>query len=196
MDASISVFFKQSSDALSSLRFAGHRRFSQCKEYDLFAGDGADVVVHADDLDAGDFPDQLLHERSSCLEKMFAYLLEQIAPFFGRQRFDQVLFGGSEYAMKANKDNVVDQVGANVLGTPAHVFLTKATDPFGDGRFDFSLRFHGDICLEAFGIWMNSPSSMILAPGTSRLPPLDLAYLINREHGAPKRLHAGDERLK
>jgi hypothetical protein len=107
-----------------------------------------------------------------------------------------VLFGGSQDALKADKDNVVDQVGANVLGTPAHVFLPKATDPFGDGRFDFSLRFHGDICLEAFGIWMNSPSSMILTPGTSRLPPLDLAYLINVEHGTPKRVQAEDERLK
>jgi hypothetical protein len=71
-----------------SLRFPHQGRFGQGKEDNLLTGNSADVVVHADDLDAGDFPDQLLHERSSCLEKMFAYLLEQIAPFFDRQRFD------------------------------------------------------------------------------------------------------------
>jgi hypothetical protein len=92
-----------------TLRFAHQRRFGQGKEYNLFTGDSADGVVHTDDLDAGDFPNHGFHERSGCFEKMFTHLFEQIAPFFGRQRFDQVLFGRSQHALKTNKDNVVDQ---------------------------------------------------------------------------------------
>jgi hypothetical protein len=45
----------QALDAQFLLRFAEERRFGQGKEHDFIAGDGADVVVHADHRDAGDF---------------------------------------------------------------------------------------------------------------------------------------------
>jgi hypothetical protein len=83
--------------------------------HDLVTSDSADVVVHADELDAGDLTNHRLHERPSRFDEMVAYLFEKIGPLLGRQRLDQVLFGGSQYAMEADKDNVVDQVGANAL---------------------------------------------------------------------------------
>jgi AI-2E family transporter len=67
------------------LHFAEPWRFGQGEEHDLLASDGADVVVHADDLDAGDFPDHRLHQRSRGFEKMRANLLEQVSAFLGRQ---------------------------------------------------------------------------------------------------------------
>ena len=46
--------------------------------------------------------------------------------------------------LRSNEDhqNIIDQVGANVLGTAAHVVLLKAANPFTDGGFDFTLCFH------------------------------------------------------
>ena len=38
-------------------------------------------------------------------------------------------------------EEIAEQVGANVLRSPAHVVLLKATDSFADGGFDFSLGF-------------------------------------------------------
>ena len=56
-----------------------------------------------------------------------------------------MLFGGSQDALKADKDNVVELMGANALGSPPHVFLLEAADPFADGGFNFPLGFHGDL---------------------------------------------------
>jgi hypothetical protein len=111
----------------------------------VFASGGADVVVHAYDLDAGHFLDHRLQVRSRCFEKMSAYLFEQVSPLVGRLRLHQVLFCGSQDPLEAGKDNIVDQVGADLLWPPAHVFLLKAADPFADGSFDFPLCSHGNL---------------------------------------------------
>ena len=92
------------------LRFPKPRRFNQSKEHDFLAGDGADVVVHAHDLDAGDFVNHRFQQRSRGFEKMCTNLFEEVSPLFGRQRLDQVLFGGCQDALEADKENVVDQV--------------------------------------------------------------------------------------
>ena len=34
-------------------------------------------------------------------------------------------------------DSITEQVGVDVLGSPAHVFLLKATNSFTNGRFEF-----------------------------------------------------------
>ncbi len=44
--------------------------------------------------------------------------------------------------LEADHEEITDQVGVNVLGSPAHVFLFESADPFADGGFDFSLRFY------------------------------------------------------
>ena len=36
-------------------------------------------------------------------------------------------------------------MGVNILGAPDHAFLFKATHPFADGGFDFSLCSHGGL---------------------------------------------------
>ncbi len=89
---------------VTSSSFRENSAFRQGEEHDLLAGDGADVVVHADDLDAGDLLDHRLHERSRSFEKMRAHLFEQVSPFLGRQRLDQVLFGGSQNALEADEE--------------------------------------------------------------------------------------------
>ena len=70
--------------------------------------------------------------------------LSKSLPFLGRERLDQLLFGGGQNALKADHEEITEQVGVNVLGTPAHVVLLKATNSFTNGGFEFSQCFHGD----------------------------------------------------
>ena len=76
---------------------------------------------------------------------MGPHLFEQVPPLLGRERLDQLLFGRGQDALEADHEQIADQVGVDVLGSPAHVFLLEAADPFADGGFDFSLRFHSDL---------------------------------------------------
>ena len=117
----------------------------QGEEHDLFAGHGADVVVQAQHLDAGDLLDHRFQDRPRRFDQLGPDFFEQVPPLLGRQRLDQLLFGRGQDALEADHEKVADQVGVNVLGPPAHVFLFKARHPFADGGFDFSLCFHGDL---------------------------------------------------
>jgi hypothetical protein len=78
-------------------------------------------------------------------------LLEQVPPLLGRQGLDQLLFGRRQNPLEADHEQVADQVGVDVLGPPAHVVLLEARDPFADGRFDLSQRFHG--VLDSPEVW-------------------------------------------
>ena len=82
--------------AISSLRSRKVWRFGQGEENDLFAGYGADVMVHGQHLDAGDLLDHRFHDRTGRLDQMGPHLLQQVPPFFGRERLDQLLLGGSK----------------------------------------------------------------------------------------------------
>jgi hypothetical protein len=55
--------FIQIQDRLLFLCFAEKRRLGQGEEHHFFARKGADVVVHAQHLDAGDLLDHRLHDR-------------------------------------------------------------------------------------------------------------------------------------
>jgi hypothetical protein len=70
---------------------------------------------------------------------------QQVPPLVRGERLDQLLFGRGQDALEADDEQITDQVGVDVLGAAAHVFLFKARDPFADGRFDFALCFHGDL---------------------------------------------------
>jgi hypothetical protein len=61
---------------LSVLKLADQRRLGQGEEHHLFAGDGADIVMQAQHLDAGDFPDHFFHERPRRFDQMRPELLE------------------------------------------------------------------------------------------------------------------------
>lgn len=127
------------------LGFAEERRLGQSEKHDLFSSNGADVVVEAQHLGAGDLMDQCFHDRPGRFNQMLPYLFDQVPPFLGRERLDQVLFGRRQNALEADNKEISDQVSVNVLGSPPHVFLLKVTDPFADSRFDFSLGFHGNV---------------------------------------------------
>lgn len=124
------------------LLLANKRRFGQSEEDDLFAGRRADVVVQAQDFDAGGHFNHLVQNRPGEFDQLGADLFEQISPLFRNERLDQVLFGGGQHATQSNEEHVAKQVGLNILRATAHVFLLEARDPLADGGFDFSLRFH------------------------------------------------------
>ena len=52
-----------------------------------------------------------------------------------------MLFCGGQHALKADDEEIAEQVGVNVLRSPAHIVLLKATNSFTNGGFDFSLGF-------------------------------------------------------
>ena len=131
----------QDGAAISSLR-RGKWRLGKGEENDLLAGYGADIVVQGQHLDAGDLLDHRFHDRTGRFDQMGPHLLEQVPPFLGRKRLDQMLFGRGQNALKADHEEITEQVGVNVLGAPAHVILLKATHCFTNGGFDFSLCFH------------------------------------------------------
>ena len=51
---------------------------------------------------------------------------EQVPALLGRQRLDQVLLGRGQDALEADDEQVADQVGVDVLGPAAHVFLLES----------------------------------------------------------------------
>ena len=102
-------------------------------------------MVQGQHLDAGDLLDHRFHDRPGRFDQMGPHLLEQVPPLLGRKRLDQMLFGRGQHALKADHEEIAEQVGVNVLGAPAHVVLLKATNSFTNGGFDFSLCFHGDL---------------------------------------------------
>ena len=88
---------------------------------------------------------------------MGADLLEKVAAFFGREGFDQMLFGGGEDTLEADDDEIVDEVGVDVLGAAAHVLLFEAAHAFGDGALDFALGHHEEHQYNEF--WWNLRAS-------------------------------------
>ena len=120
------------------------RRFGQGEENDLLAGEGADVMVQAPHLDAGDLLDHRFQDRPRRFDQVGPYLLEQVSAFLGWERLYQVLFRGRQNALKADHEEIIEQVGVNALGTPAHVVPLKATNSFTNGGFEFSPCFHSD----------------------------------------------------
>ena len=69
----------------------------------------------------------------------------QVRPLFRGKRFDEMLLRGRQHALKADHQQIVDQMGMNALGSATHVILLEATDPLADRGFNLSLRFHGDL---------------------------------------------------
>ena len=66
------------------------------------------------DLDAGDLLDHRLHDRTGRFNQMGPHLLEQVPPLFGRKRLDQMLFGRGQDALKADHEEIAEQVGVDV----------------------------------------------------------------------------------
>ena len=128
--------------ALFFLGIAPIGRLPQSEKDDLFTGDGADIVMHADDLDPGDLVDHGLHERPRRLDEMGPYLFEQVPALFRGEGLDQVLFGRCQDALEADHEEIPEQVGVHVLGTSAHVILLKAAHPLANSGFYFPLCLH------------------------------------------------------
>lgn len=130
--------------ALSFPRLPVIRRLGQGKEHNLLSSHGADVVVQAQHLDASNIVDHGFQVRPPRLDQVGPYLFEQVPSFLLRERLDQVLFGGGQDTLEADHEEAADQVGADVFGTAAHVFLLEAAHSFADGGFDLALGFHRD----------------------------------------------------
>ena len=105
------------------------RRLGQGEENNLLACDGADVVVQAQHLDASDLLDYRFQYRPRRFDQVGPHLIEQVPAPIARKRLDQMLFGGGQNAVKADHEDISEQVGVNVRGTPAHVVPLEATAP-------------------------------------------------------------------
>ena len=125
--------------ALSELR-----RLGKSEEHNLFAGDGADVVMQAARLDARNVINQCFQGRPGGFNKLCSYLLQQVTTLLSRKRFHQVLLGSGQYTLQADHDQVTDQMRANVLWPTTHELLLEPRHSLANRRFDLSLRFHAD----------------------------------------------------
>ena len=124
-------------------------------------------MVQRQHLDAGDLLDHCFHDRPGCFDQMGTYLFEQVAPLLGRQRSDEMLFGGGQNSPQTNHEQIAEQVGMDVLGATAHVILLKATDSLANGGFEFSLRLHSDSSSTHQGGDLRT-KAMILRPNMNR----------------------------
>jgi hypothetical protein len=124
------------------LYFTEKRRLGQGEDHGLLAGDSADIVVQTHNLNAGSLLDHCFQNRPCRFDQLSPYLLDQVPPFFARERFDQVLFRCRQDTLKTDHEKRVNQIGVNILRSPTHVFLLKAADPLANGCFDFSLGFY------------------------------------------------------
>ena len=55
------------------------RRLGQSEQYNFFAGDGADVMMETQHLDAGDLLDECFHDRPCRFDELVSYLFEQLS---------------------------------------------------------------------------------------------------------------------
>jgi hypothetical protein len=97
------------------------------------------------------------------VSEMGPYLFEDVSSFLSRQRLDQLLLGRRQDTLEPDDEEIADPVAANVLGSPAHVFLFEARDPCADGGFDFPLCPHGG--LERGRILARRPHGRLPAQG-------------------------------
>jgi hypothetical protein len=51
-----------------------------------------------------------------------------------------LLLGSGQYPLEPDHEKITEQVGVDLLRTPAHVILLKAADALADGGFDLALR--------------------------------------------------------
>ena len=58
-----------------------------------------------------------------------------------------MLLGRSQDSLEPDHDQIVDQMGANILGTPTHVLQLESTHALANGSLDLTLRLHGDLQL-------------------------------------------------
>lgn len=75
-------------------------------------------MVHCHDLDAGDLLDHRLQDWTGRFNQMGPYLLQQVPPLFGWKRLDPVLLGCGQGSLKADDEEITEQVGVDVLGGP------------------------------------------------------------------------------
>jgi len=57
-----------------------------------------------------------------------------------------LLLGGGQHALQADHKEIAQQVGVNILGTSAHVFLLETRNSRANGGFNLSMGFHGTFC--------------------------------------------------
>ena len=88
-------------------------------------------------LDAGDLLDHRFHDRTGRFDQMGPHLLEQVPSLLGRKRLDQLLLGGGQNALQADHEKIAQQVGVNILGTPAHIVLLEARNSLHKRRLRF-----------------------------------------------------------
>lgn len=117
---------------------AKRRGLFQGEDHQLFAGDRADVVMQADDLNTGGREDQSFQACSGGFHEVGSNLFQKIPPFFRREGLNQVLLGGGENPLQTNYEELADQVRTNILRPPTHELLLKPSDSLTNGRLDFT----------------------------------------------------------
>jgi hypothetical protein len=60
----------------------------KCENHDFFPGGGANVLMQADDICARGFVNHLRENRPRLFDQLCSDLLEQVSPFFRRERLD------------------------------------------------------------------------------------------------------------
>src|SRR5438132_1194149 len=89
-------------------------------------------------LEREKWKDNESHHGHECLARPKNLLMIHPFPLFS----NPLLLRRGQNALEANHEEIAEQVGVNVLGSPPHVFLFEAGDPFADGGFYFPLCFH------------------------------------------------------
>lgn len=99
-------------------------------------------MVQAQRFSPRDFLKHRLQEGAGGLEQVRPHLFEQVTPLFAGERLDQVPLRGRKHPLQADDQSVTEQIRADILGSPAQLFLFEASDPLANGRLDLGLGSH------------------------------------------------------
>jgi hypothetical protein len=84
------------------------RSVVKCENHNFFPGGGANVLMQANDVCAGSFVNHFHQNRPRLFDQLGSDLLEQVSPFFRRERLDKMLLRVRQDAAKADQYKIAN----------------------------------------------------------------------------------------
>ncbi len=112
----------------------------EAEHEDALAGPGADVGVHAHDVDSGLVRHEAGQVLAGALNQAGAHLLDELDPSV---LVAQLALRGTQNALQLDDDQVLDDKGLRLLRPSAQIIPLELRNGLGDRGLDLAFRFVG-----------------------------------------------------